>query len=143
MVLCMSCSRCPTNTSWLSRSRLRTGMSAIGDPANESLFHIVVDNDDTATKILDVMDRERGGRVTFMPLNRLKTPTINMPSAPDAMPMISKLKFDRVHVQAMEHVSRFKSAVDSHPGVRANTRLPRSRHRHSVHAYSSPQCGHP
>ena len=35
-------------------------------------FHIVVDSDDTATKILAVLNKEKVGRVTFMPLNRIR-----------------------------------------------------------------------
>ncbi|KAK4689553.1 structural maintenance of chromosome 3 (chondroitin sulfate proteoglycan 6), partial [Tremellales sp. Uapishka_1] len=69
-----------------------------------SLFHVVVDNDETASKILDVMNREKRGRVTFMPLNRLKSVAVNYPKADDAMPMISKLQFDRAYVMAFEQV---------------------------------------
>ena len=50
-----------------------------------SLFQIVVDNDETATKILDVMLQERRGRITFMPLNRLKPPQVEYPSGNDAI----------------------------------------------------------
>jgi len=35
------------------------------------LFHVVVDTDATAARILEAMRRTRSGRVTFMPLNRL------------------------------------------------------------------------
>jgi structural maintenance of chromosome 3 (chondroitin sulfate proteoglycan 6) len=69
-----------------------------------SLFHVVVDTDETASKILDVMNKEKGGRVTFMPLNRLKSAQINYPKANDAIPMINKLKFDRAYVMAFEQV---------------------------------------
>lgn len=52
-----------------------------------SLFDIVVDTDDTAAKILEVLNRERSGRVTFMPLNRLKPKNSEYPSGKDAIPM--------------------------------------------------------
>ena len=65
----------------------------------------MVDNDETATKILDVMNKEKAGRVTFMPLNRLKSRNFNYPKANDAIPMISKLKFDRGYIMAFEEVS--------------------------------------
>jgi structural maintenance of chromosome 3 (chondroitin sulfate proteoglycan 6) len=70
------------------------------------LFHVVVDNDETASKLLDVMTKEKLGRVTFMPLNRLKSVNVQYPKATDALPMISKLKFDRTYVMAFEQVSR-------------------------------------
>lgn len=52
-----------------------------------SLFQIVVDNDETATKILDVMIKEKSGRITFMPLNRLKPQNVEYPSAKEAIAM--------------------------------------------------------
>ena len=52
-----------------------------------SLFQIVVDNDETATKILDVMIKEKSGRITFMPLNRLKPSNVEYPNAKEAIPM--------------------------------------------------------
>jgi hypothetical protein len=52
--------------------------------AGTSLFHIVVDNDNTASQILDAMIRQRAGRVTFMPLNRLRVKPVNYPQTDDA-----------------------------------------------------------
>lgn len=69
-----------------------------------SLFHVVVDTDDTASKVLDVMLKEKTGRVTFMPLNRLKPKPVTFPNAPDAIPLIDKLKFDEVHRMAFQQV---------------------------------------
>jgi hypothetical protein len=40
--------------------------------AGNSLFHIVDDSDDTATKILAVLNKDKAGRVTFMPVNRIR-----------------------------------------------------------------------
>ena len=70
----------------------------------QSLFHVVVDNDDTAARVLEEMMKEKTGRVTFMPLNRLKSHNVTYPKANDALPMISKLKFDRAYVMAFEQV---------------------------------------
>lgn len=63
-----------------------------------------MDNDETASKLLDVMNREKSGRVTFMPLNRLRSHTVNYPKANDAIPMVQKLQFDREYVMAFEQV---------------------------------------
>ncbi|CAB4408989.1 unnamed protein product [Rhizophagus irregularis] len=55
--------------------------TAVEVTAGQSLFHVVVDTDDTATKVLDVLNREQSGRVTFMPLNRLRTKTLEYPES--------------------------------------------------------------
>ncbi|KAJ7738464.1 structural maintenance of chromosome protein 3 [Mycena maculata] len=78
--------------------------TAIEETAGNSLFHVVVDNDETASKVLDVMLKEKTGRVTFMPLNRLKPTTANMPNAQDAIPILSKLKYDPLHEKAFQQV---------------------------------------
>ena len=52
-----------------------------------SLFNIVVDNDETASKIVDIMTKEKSGRVTMIPLNRLKPKNIVYPNAKEAIPM--------------------------------------------------------
>ncbi|KAJ3224845.1 Structural maintenance of chromosomes protein 3 [Clydaea vesicula] len=60
-----------------------------------SLFHIVVDTDETATRILEIMTREKAGRVTFMPLNRLKPKEFNKGNITDeVLPMIDILRFE-------------------------------------------------
>jgi structural maintenance of chromosome 3 (chondroitin sulfate proteoglycan 6) len=62
---------------------------------------VVVDNEETASKLLD---KEKAGRVTFMPLNRLKSHNVSYPKADDAIPMIGKLKFDKAYIMAFEQV---------------------------------------
>ncbi|OOF99544.1 hypothetical protein ASPCADRAFT_203317 [Aspergillus carbonarius ITEM 5010] len=72
--------------------------------AGQSLFHYVVDTDETATKVLEILQHEKAGRVTFMPLNRLRSKPINMPRASDTIPMIEKLQYDRKYEKAFNHV---------------------------------------
>lgn len=72
--------------------------------AGASLFHVVVDTDETASKLLEVMNRERAGRVTFMPLNRLKPKDQTFPADPDVVPMISKLQYDQRFTAAIKQV---------------------------------------
>ncbi|PYH49154.1 chromosome segregation protein SMC [Aspergillus saccharolyticus JOP 1030-1] len=72
--------------------------------AGQSLFHYVVDTDETATKVLEILQQEKAGRVTFMPLNRLRSRPINMPRASDTIPMIEKLQFDSKYEKAFTHV---------------------------------------
>ncbi|TVU26601.1 hypothetical protein EJB05_29155, partial [Eragrostis curvula] len=72
--------------------------------AANSLFHVVVDNDDTAMKIIKKLTQEEGGRVTFIPLNRVKIPDIGYPNSSDVVPLLKKLKYDANHRLALEQV---------------------------------------
>ena len=72
--------------------------------AGNSLFHVVVDNDDTGAKVLDVLNRERLGRVTFVPLNRMKAKPTEYPETENAIPLVTKLKFADQFRPAVEHV---------------------------------------
>ncbi|KAH7436478.1 hypothetical protein KP509_05G021600 [Ceratopteris richardii] len=68
--------------------------TAVEVTAGNSLFHVVVENDEISTKIIRYLSAEKGGRVTFMPLNRVKAPHANYPSGPDVVPLLKKLRFD-------------------------------------------------
>ena len=78
--------------------------TAVEVTAGASLFHYVVDTDATATKVMEILQKEKAGRVTFMPLNRLKSKPVNIPKASDAVHMLSKLKYDSKYEPAFEHV---------------------------------------
>ncbi|EGX97227.1 chromosome segregation protein SudA, putative [Cordyceps militaris CM01] len=72
--------------------------------AGSSLFHYVVDNADTATYLADILFKQRGGRVTFMPLAQLRSRHINMPKSSDAVPLLSKISFDSMYERAFQQV---------------------------------------
>lgn len=78
--------------------------TAVEVTAGNSLFHYIVDNDDTASKVLEILQRERAGRITFMPLNRLRPKSANVPKASDAIPIIEKIKFEPQYQRAFEQV---------------------------------------
>ncbi|TFK53843.1 structural maintenance of chromosome protein 3 [Heliocybe sulcata] len=78
--------------------------TAVELTAGNSLFHVVVDSDATASKVLDIMLREKTGRVTFMPLNRLKPKNPPLPSSVDAIPLIDQLRFDSEFEKAFQQV---------------------------------------
>ncbi|KAE8412694.1 RecF/RecN/SMC [Aspergillus pseudocaelatus] len=78
--------------------------TAVEVTAGQSLFHYVVDSDETATKVLEILQQEKAGRVTFMPLNRLRSRPTNMPRASDTIPMIEKLQYDPAYEKAFVHV---------------------------------------
>lgn len=50
------------------------------------------------------MLKEKTGRVTFMPLNRLKNKPVTFPATNDAEPLIKKLRYDPSHSRAFEQV---------------------------------------
>lgn len=78
--------------------------TAVEVTAGTSLFHYVVDTDETATKVLEVLQREQLGRVTFMPLNRLRPKTGNIPNSNDAIPIIEKIQYDNRYEKALQQV---------------------------------------
>jgi structural maintenance of chromosome 3 (chondroitin sulfate proteoglycan 6) len=78
--------------------------TAIEVTAGTSLFHYVVDNDQTATRIVDILQREKGGRVTFMPLNRLNPKIPNLPTASDVVHLLAKLKYEDRFTKAFQQV---------------------------------------
>lgn len=69
-----------------------------------SLFNVVVENDDISTKIIRHLNSLKGGRVTFLPLNRIKAPRVNYPKDSDAIPLLRKLKFDSKFEPALGQV---------------------------------------
>ncbi|KAF5709379.1 structural maintenance-chromosome 3 (chondroitin sulfate proteoglycan 6) [Fusarium globosum] len=72
--------------------------------AGASLFHYVVDNADTATYLADTLYRQQGGRVTFMPLAQLRPRQIKLPRSNDAVPLLSKIKFNEEYEKAFQQV---------------------------------------
>lgn len=77
---------------------------AVESTAGQSLFHIVVDTDETASKVLEVLHKERSGRVTFVPLNRIKPKVMQFQEKGDALLMIKKVSFDAKYKLAMQQV---------------------------------------
>ncbi|KAH8653434.1 putative chromosome segregation protein SudA [Xylariales sp. PMI_506] len=72
--------------------------------AGASLFHYVVDNEQTATFFMNALQKQRGGRVTFAPLSKLRPRQINLPKANDAVPLISKIEYDPLYESAFQQV---------------------------------------
>ena len=46
--------------------------TAVEVAAHNSLFHVIVDTDETAAKLMHRLEKDRLGRVTFLPLNQLR-----------------------------------------------------------------------
>lgn len=86
------------------KSNLHTAVEVTG---GNQLFHVVVDNDTVATKIVEVLTRDKMGRATFLPLNRINPSDVNYPEhhGSDAVPMLKLLKFSAKFAPAMKQVS--------------------------------------
>ncbi|ESO00959.1 hypothetical protein HELRODRAFT_157320 [Helobdella robusta] len=83
----------------------KTFFTAVEVTAGNRLFHHIVDNDRTGTKILQEMNRLRlPGEITFMPLNRLEVQETYYPETSDAIPMIEKLTYEPKYDRAIKHV---------------------------------------
>eukprot|EP01064_Diplonema_japonicum_P011647 TRINITY_DN1908_c0_g1_i1.p1 TRINITY_DN1908_c0_g1~~TRINITY_DN1908_c0_g1_i1.p1 ORF type:complete len:1221 (+),score=332.91 TRINITY_DN1908_c0_g1_i1:61-3723(+) len=62
--------------------------------AGTSLFHIVVETNEVASKILRALNEKKlPGRPSFYPLNRMNSKPKDLPTAEDCFPLFSRLKF--------------------------------------------------
>ncbi|XP_021892678.1 LOW QUALITY PROTEIN: structural maintenance of chromosomes protein 3 [Carica papaya] len=78
--------------------------TAVEVTAGNSLFHVVVENDEISTQIIRHLNSLKGGRVTFIPLNRVKAPPVNYPKSSDVIPLLKKLKFKPKYTPAFGQV---------------------------------------
>lgn len=70
-----------------------------------TLTHIVVDNDETAARVVQLMQARRAGRVTIIPLNRVQRNVSRPPTATaDAIPLINKISSDPMFMPAVRQV---------------------------------------
>ncbi|ANB13366.1 cohesin subunit SMC3 [Sugiyamaella lignohabitans] len=67
---------------------------AVERTAGSSLFHVIVDTDETATFLVSELSRRKAGRVTFMPLNRLTPSNHVYPDSNETTPLISRIQYD-------------------------------------------------
>ncbi|KAK3634324.1 Structural maintenance of chromosomes protein 3 [Elasticomyces elasticus] len=78
--------------------------TAIEVTAGTSLFNYVVNTDDTATRITEILQKEKSGRVTFVPLSRVRFKAVNIPKTSDAVHLVTKLKYDARFEVAIQQV---------------------------------------
>ncbi|SCV00244.1 LANO_0F05930g1_1 [Lachancea nothofagi CBS 11611] len=84
--------------------KYKTCAEAVG---GNSLLHVVVDTDETASILMQELYNAKAGRVTFVPLNRLNTNSvISYPdsSQADFTPLLWKIKYDKSLEAAVRHV---------------------------------------
>jgi structural maintenance of chromosome 3 (chondroitin sulfate proteoglycan 6) len=79
--------------------------TAVEVAAQNSLFHIIVDNDATAARLMKRLEDEKLGRVTFLPLNQLNVDAVRYPESTDVAPLMEQcITFQPAVRRAMEHV---------------------------------------
>ena len=64
--------------------------TAVEVAAQNSLFHIIVDTDATAAKLMARLEKEKLGRVTFLPLNQLSVEGVRYPDSTDVAPLMEE-----------------------------------------------------
>ncbi|XWS73782.1 hypothetical protein CRYUN_Cryun02cG0158800 [Craigia yunnanensis] len=78
--------------------------TAVEVTAGNSLFHVVVEKDEISTQIIQHLNSLKGGRVTFIPLNRVKSPHVTYPQSSDVIPLLKKLNFSPKFTPAFAQV---------------------------------------
>jgi len=80
--------------------------TAVEAATQNSLFHVIVDTDATAAKIMTRLEKERLGRVTFMPLNQIRVDSNSKyPQSHDVTPLLDTcVTYDVKVSKAMQHV---------------------------------------
>lgn len=61
--------------------------TAVEVAAGNSLFHVIVDTDSTAAMLMKELDTRKGGRITFLPLNRIRNDPTRYPDSTDVRPL--------------------------------------------------------
>lgn len=79
--------------------------TAIEVAASNALFHVIVDSDITAARLMKRLEQDRLGRVTFLPLNQLNIDHLQYPDSSDVVPIVQKcIRYDEKVNRAMQHV---------------------------------------
>lgn len=77
---------------------------AVDAVAGKQLFNVVVDNEDTASEVIEHLVKTKAGRVTLVPLSRITTPPVEYPEDPDVRPLMAFLTYDAAHKAAAAQV---------------------------------------
>ena len=78
---------------------------AVEVAAGNALFHVIVDTDETASFLIKELERQRAGRLTFLPLSRLRSPNVTYPESADVRPLMeAALDYDQRIEPAIKHV---------------------------------------
>ena len=79
--------------------------TAVEMAAQNALFHVIVDSDKTAAMLVKALEKEKSGRVTFLPLDQLRTDNHSTTAIDNVHPLLSMcLDYDPAVERAMKHV---------------------------------------
>lgn len=79
--------------------------TAVEVAAGNALFHVVVDTDETAAIFMEELERRRAGRLTFLPLNRIRAQHVVYPDSNDVKPLMEvAIEYEPALEAAMKHV---------------------------------------
>lgn len=81
--------------------KYKTAVDVIG---GNSLFNIVVNNDQTASILIEELRKVKRSRTTFIPLNRLSNESFVFPSGTDFVPLIKKIAYDDFLAPAVKQI---------------------------------------
>jgi len=89
--------------------------TAVEVAAQNALFHVIVDTDATAARLMKRLEDGKLGRVTFLPLNRLRVEDVQYPrNVNDVKPMLEMcLEYDAKVESAIHHVFNKKLIAKS------------------------------
>lgn len=62
--------------------------TAVEVAAGSALFHVIVSDDQAARRIITELEKRKIGRLTFLPLNKLKVPDVVYPDSNDVRPLM-------------------------------------------------------
>jgi structural maintenance of chromosome 3 (chondroitin sulfate proteoglycan 6) len=86
----------------LKNDALRTSVEVA---AGNALFHVIVDTDETAALLMKELEKRKAGRLTFLPLNRIRNPDITYPDSNDVRPLMEvALDYDADFEEAIKQV---------------------------------------
>lgn len=79
--------------------------TAVEVAAGNSLFHVIVDTDTTAAYLMKELERRKAGRLTFLPLNRLRNPEVQYPDSTEVHSLtLVALEYEPQMEQAIRQV---------------------------------------
>lgn len=79
--------------------------TAVEVAAGNSLFYVIVDTDTTAAFLMKELERRKAGRLTFLPLNRLRNPEVQYPDSTDVRSLtLVALEYEPDFEQAIRQV---------------------------------------
>ena len=64
-----------------------------------------METDEVAQKLTRHLIQQKEGRVTFLPLNRIRAPGVKFPNDKDTVPLMKKISYDAKYKEAVGHVS--------------------------------------